>query len=136
MSVSIHVTIATWRIHNQCFAQFIHMYCASIYHTPHCHTVLYQAHSEVKFGLAHPWFMSGQSQAHPDSGCIWIHHTVVVHTIVVAEPDGCIVSLVHPKEYVDRICELLSCVMKMKTNWCFPLSYTVRTFLHNCCMGV
>ena len=56
------------------------------------------------FDLAHPRFMTGQSQAHPNRGGVWINNTVVVDTVVVAESYGSIVRLVHPKEDVDWIC--------------------------------
>ena len=56
------------------------------------------------FDLAHPRFMTGQSQAHPNRGGVWINHTVVVDPVVVAESYGGIVRLVHPKEDVDWIC--------------------------------
>ena len=47
--------------------------------------------------------MSSQPKSHPNGGGIGIYHTVVVNTIVVAESNGSIVSLVHAKENVDGI---------------------------------
>ena len=55
-------------------------------------------------GLAHPRFMSSQPQAHPHGGRVGVHHTIVVDPIVIAESNGGIVRLVHPKEDIDRIC--------------------------------
>ena len=51
----------------------------------------------------HSGFVSSQSQPHPHRGSVRVHHTVVVHTAVVAQPDGSVVRLVHTKEDIDRV---------------------------------
>ena len=48
--------------------------------------------------------MASQTQTHSHSGRVWVHHTVVVDSVVIAEPYGSIVRLVHAKEDVDWIC--------------------------------
>ena len=37
---------------------------------------------------------------------MWVHHRVVVYPAMVAEPDGSIVRLVHPKEDIDGLCRV------------------------------
>ena len=51
----------------------------------------------------HSGFVSSQPQPHPHRGSVRVHHTVVVHTAMVAQPDGSVVRLVHTKENVDRV---------------------------------
>lgn len=48
--------------------------------------------------------MASQTQTHSHSGRVRVHHTVVVNSVVIAEPYGSIVRLVHAKEDVDWIC--------------------------------
>ena len=51
----------------------------------------------------YPGLVAGQTQANTDGGFVWVHHRVVMNTLVIADADWLIVRLVGAVEGVDWV---------------------------------